>query len=241
MIQNTQFLQLSMLKINNVYWSNEIANYIILFNLVKPKINEVFILSYEKLKKHFVDLLNLMSRKTKSKKLQHLNYQVDTWKFQNYFYKFNGFESTLIFKVQTHILFVKASFTSKKMFSAKCSLCSLKFDTQKDLMICKTMHIIWWILKHFTSCPINLHIVFISAVNFFMKKKDRKSETKPAFCLFHFRIFIAVSKTSFLCFTWSYVDFELIDVCSGKGEYILWVYIHAYEYIDIYILIYMVI
>lgn len=78
MIQNTQFLQLSMLKINNVYWSNEIANYIILFNLVKPKINEVFILSYEKLKKHFVDLLNLMSRKTKSKKLQHLNYQVDT-------------------------------------------------------------------------------------------------------------------------------------------------------------------
>lgn len=114
MIQNTQFLQLSMLKINNVYWSNEIANYIILFNLVKPKINEVFILSFEKLKKHFVDLLNLMSRKTKSKKLQHLNYQVDTWKFQNYFYKFNGFESTLIFKVQTHILFVKASFTSKK-------------------------------------------------------------------------------------------------------------------------------
>ena len=64
MMQNTQFLQLSMLKINNVYWSNEIANYIILFNLVKPEINEVFILSFEKLKKHFVHLLNLMSRKT---------------------------------------------------------------------------------------------------------------------------------------------------------------------------------
>ena len=33
---------------------------------------------------------------------------------------FNGFESTLIFKVRTQILPVKANFTPRNMFSAQC-------------------------------------------------------------------------------------------------------------------------
>ena len=60
-------------------------------------------------------------------KPQFLNYQVDTWKFQDYFYKCNGFKLTLlIFKVQTYMLPVKANFKSQKMFSAKCPMCLLK-------------------------------------------------------------------------------------------------------------------
>ena len=85
-------------------------------------------------------LLNLMIRKTKNTNFNIIkfNYEFDTWKCQDHFYKFNGFKSTLIFKVQTHLLPVKANFTSRNIFSGKCPMCLLEPQYSKQhLMIRK--------------------------------------------------------------------------------------------------------
>ena len=51
MIQNIEFLRSSMLKRNNACQLNETVDDIILFNLVKSNINEIFILHFEQWKK----------------------------------------------------------------------------------------------------------------------------------------------------------------------------------------------
>lgn len=88
MIQNIELLQSSMLKRNNACQLNEIFDDIILFDLVKSNISEIFILHFEQWKKTVYTNIALQAftelndYKNKKRKFQHLNYEVDAWKCQ---------------------------------------------------------------------------------------------------------------------------------------------------------------
>ena len=77
----------------------------------------------------------------------------------------------------------KAKFTSRKMFSVKCPLRLLELDIQKQLMICKKYTFPLVNIETFCELSDETHTQCLYLQKRLDERKDRKSETKPAFVI----------------------------------------------------------